>query len=166
MKCGYFDEAEAKSLDDDLEGLVTSYINEATFAKQSQSTQSIQGFNTPGAIALKHFSRLGVRSAITKNNAFHEESEFRFVFVMNRDTAQSDLEFRAGRSSLTPYFEIPLAWDGQPIEIKKIIVGPCPYPNEAIESVKMLLKKENIGRVEVVPSEIPYRNWKSESALN
>jgi hypothetical protein len=158
IRCRYFDDAEGRCLAEDLEDLVTSYINEATTAKQSQSIGSIKGFNNPGAIALKHFLQLGIRSAITKDYAFHEESEFRFVFVLNRDNTQTDLEFRTGRSSLTPYFKIPLVWDSQPIEVKKIIIGPCPYPNEAIESVKMLLKKENIGGVEVASSKIPYRN--------
>lgn len=158
IKCRYFDESEEKSLDKDLEDLVTSYINEATSAKQSRSTRSMQGLNSPGAIALKHFLPLGIRSAVTKDNAFHEESEYRLAFVLNKNNTQSDLEFRQGNSMPVPYLKVPLCLNERPMEIKEIIVGPCPYPNEAIESVKMLLKKENIGGFEVVPSKIPYRN--------
>jgi hypothetical protein len=60
---------------------------------------------------------------------------------------------------LTPYFEVPLEWKGQLIDIKEIIVGPCPHPIEAVESVKMLLKNNGIPGVVVVASKIPYRNW-------
>jgi hypothetical protein len=59
---------------------------------------------------------------------------------------------------LIPYLEVPLRWDDQPIEIKEIIVGPCQYPDSAIKSVEMLLKKEGVLGVEVKDSKIPYRN--------
>jgi Protein of unknown function (DUF2971) len=158
-RCKYCDEKEESDLRNDIEALVTSYINEAVSTKQSPVKGAKEGFHTPAAIALKHFLPLGIRSAVTKDNAFREEAEWRLAFHLNRDNAHSDLEFRNGRSMLTPYFKVLLEWEGQQIDIKEIIVGPCPHPNEAVESVKMLLKKKGIDGVEVVPSKIPYRNW-------
>lgn len=159
-RCRYYDEKEEARLKKDAEDLVTSYLTEATSRKQSAAQDSgIEGFNTPGAIALKHFLSLGTRSAITKDEAFREEAEWRLALHLNRNDSHLDLEFRTGRSMLTPFFKIPLQWDGQPIDIKEIIVGPCPHPDEAIESVKMLLKNQGIRGVQVVSSQIPYRNW-------
>ncbi len=160
ISCRYHDETEEKCLRADVENLVTSFITEATSAKQSVSGVSgIEGFNTPGAIALKYFLPLGTRSAITKDEAFREEAEWRLAFHLNRSDAHSGLEFRPGRSMLTPYFSVPLEWQDQPIEIKEIIVGPCPHRDEAMNSVQMLLKREGIQGVEVKDSKIPYRNW-------
>jgi Protein of unknown function (DUF2971) len=157
--CRYYDDDEETHLKNDVENLVTSYINEAILAKQSSSEAGKSGFNTPGAIALRLFLSLGTRSAITKDKAFREEAEWRFALHLNRDIAHSDLEFRAGRSMITPYFKVPLEWEGQPIDIEEIIVGPCPHRDDAKKSVQMMLKKEGISGVEVIPSKIPYRNW-------
>jgi hypothetical protein len=60
---------------------------------------------------------------------------------------------------LTPYFRVPLEWQDQPVEIKEIIVGPCPHRDEAMNSIRMLLKKESIRGVEFKDSKIPFRNW-------
>jgi hypothetical protein len=157
--CRYYDKKEEERLKRDVEDIVTAYITEATSKKQSVPGTGIEGFNTPGAIALKYFLSLGTRSAITKDEAFSEEAEWRFAFHLNRNNTHSDLEFRAGHSMLTPYLRIPLEWDDQPIGIKEIIVGPCPHTDEAMRSVQMMLKTQGIQGVEVVPSKIPYRNW-------
>lgn len=154
--CRYYDEEEEGRLKKDVENLVTSYINEASSTKRSAVET---GFNTPGAIALKYFLSLGTRSAITKDKTFREEAEWRLAFHLNRTDTHSDLEFRTGRSMLTPYFEVPLQWEGQAIDIKEIVVGPCPHRGEAMESIKMLLKKNGIRGIEVRDSQIPYRNW-------
>lgn len=160
ISCRYYDEIEEKCLRSDVENLVTSFITEATSAKESVSGVSgIEGFKTPGAIALKYFLSLGTRSAITKDEAFREEAEWRLAFHLNRNDAHSGLEFRSGRSMLTPYFRVPLEWQDQPVEIKEIIVGPCPHRDEAMNSIRMLLKKESIRGVEFKDSKIPFRNW-------
>jgi hypothetical protein len=159
MRCRYNDEKEEKCLKNNVESLVTSYIKEAISTKQSSAQSGIDGFKTPGAIALKYFLSIGMRSAITKDKAFREEAEWRLAFHLNRNDTHSGLEFRTGRSMITPYFKVLLQWEGQPIDIKEIIVGPCPHPHEAIRSVEMLLKNQGIQGVVVVPSQIPYRNW-------
>jgi hypothetical protein len=157
--CRYCDEEEEKCLQDDVENLVTSYIKEAISTKQSSLETAIKGFNTPGAIAAKYFPPLGRLAAITKDKAFREEAEWRLAFHLNRNDTHSDLEFRPGRSMLTPYFRVLLEWEGQPINLREIIVGPCPHRDEAMNSVQMLLKKQGISGVEVKDSKIPYRNW-------
>jgi hypothetical protein len=58
-----------------------------------------------------------------------------------------------------PYLEVPLRLADQLIGICKVIVGPCPHPSEAAKSVEMLLQSAGFRGVEVVSSQIPYRNW-------
>lgn len=43
--------------------------------------------------------------------------------------------------------------------LKRIVVGPGPHTAEWTETIKLLLAKNAISGVNVVPSEIPYRNW-------
>jgi len=58
-----------------------------------------------------------------------------------------------------PYLKVPLRLQDQVIGIWKVIVGPCPHPSEAAKSIQMLLESEGFRSVEVVSSQIPYRNW-------
>ena len=164
-RCHYFEKKEEASLKKEIEDIVSSYIAEASAKKQSipeieVSRRGIEGFYTPGAIALKYFLPLGTRSAITKDAAFYEEAEWRLAFHVNTNQIQrhSDIKFRTGRSGPVPYLEVPLILKDEFIGIWKIIVGPCQHPDEAVNSVKMLLEREGFKGIEVVPSRIPYRN--------
>ena len=156
--CVYYDEREKQSLENEIEGLVSSYINSVHSNAEVKVASGTEGFRHPFAIAAGHFIPLGMRSAITKDYGFHEEIEWRLVFLLNQNSIPTDLKLRTGSSMLMPYIEIPLHWEDQPIEIKEIIVGPCQYPDSAIRSVEMLLKREEIYGVEVKDSNIPYRS--------
>jgi hypothetical protein len=158
LSCIYYDDKEKQSLENEIERLVSSYLNNASEVTEMPAVSGIEGFQHPFAIATGHFISLGTRSAITKDHGFHEEAEWRLAFLLNQNSIPADLKFRSGSSMLIPYLEVPLRWDDQPIEIKEIIVGPCQYPDSAIKSVEMLLKKEGVLGVEVKDSKIPYRN--------
>ncbi|MGB7549280.1 MAG: DUF2971 domain-containing protein [Terracidiphilus sp.] len=157
-RCVYYDEKEKQLLQGEIESLASSYFKEADLIAGAPVDKGIQGFKSLDAIALKHFISLGKSNAITKDYGFYEEEEWRFVFLLNQNSIPTDLKFRVGSSMLIPYLEIPLRWEDQRIEIKEIIIGPCPHPDDAIKSVEMLLKREGIPSVEVKGSKIPYRN--------
>jgi hypothetical protein len=59
---------------------------------------------------------------------------------------------------LIPYLKIPLNFQNQRVEIKRIYIGPSPNLPEALESVAMLLRKHGIYGVDVKSSMIPYRS--------
>ena len=159
LRCIYYDEEEERSLRDEIKGLVTAYIEEAAAAAKQPAGEGIQGFRTPAALAIRHFLKLGKRSAITKDNGFREEAEWRLAFLLQQNSTVTDIEFRPGSSMPVPYLKVPLRLEDQVIGIHKVIVGPCPHPSEAIKSVQMLLEGEGFRGVEVVSSKIPYRNW-------
>jgi hypothetical protein len=166
VACQYHGKEEEERLKREITQIMDSYISEANHSKKQTNpeTQTIEEKNKEireiGTIAMKHFFPLGKQRAMTKDKAFHEEAEWRLVFQVEKTgTADSEPEFRPGRSMLTPYFKVPLEWENHPIEIKKIFVGPCPHEEEAVKSVQMLLRKHGISGVDVKYCKIPYRNW-------
>jgi hypothetical protein len=106
-------------------------------------------------------------AALMKHEGFHAEEEWRIVLVDESGRISRNVEFRQGKSQLVPYVKISWKKEGAPTLIRRIVVGPTPNKDDAVKAVKMLLEKLDIqiksedypDGVEVVPSEIPYRNW-------
>jgi len=160
VPCRYCDKPEEESLKREIEQIVDSYAADAGQANLHVIPEMKERFNKRGAVAKKHFFPLGKRRALTKDQSFREEAEWRLVFQLERaGTSNSEPEFRPGRSMLIPYFQIELTWENQALEIPEIIVGPCPHPLEAKRSVERLMRKEGVRKFEVRNSKIPYRNW-------
>jgi hypothetical protein len=102
-----------------------------------------------------------------KDEAFSEEREWRIVFhairekVLEAHRAEPDrklVEFRPGKFGVTPYVDFPLNLKTNN-PLRRIVVGPCPHMEEAVDAVKFLLAANGIQGVEVEDSKIPYRNW-------
>lgn len=96
-----------------------------------------------------------------KNAAFYQEREWRLVTYMDKAN-QARIRFRAGKSMVTPYTEVDLssAKSTEPaVGLKSIIVGPCPFPDLAIASVRMLLEATGHEECDVRASTIPFRTW-------
>jgi len=91
-----------------------------------------------------------------KHYGFREEYEWRATFVAEN---QEMCSFRESIFGLTPYLTIGLDLSKSPFPLKKIAVGPGPHRDEWVQTVNLLLAKYAISGVEVVPSQIPYRNW-------
>jgi hypothetical protein len=159
VKCIYYDEEEKKSLKGEIGKLVSAYVEDAAMAAKVPVGEGILGFRTPAALAIKHFIKLGRRAAITKDDGFREEAEWRLAFLLQQNSNVTDIEFRPGSSMPVPYLKIPLRLEDQFIGIFEVIVGPCPHPGEAVKSIQMLFESEGFRGVKVVSSEIPYRNW-------
>jgi hypothetical protein len=125
-----------------------------------------------GVIDGQYFSREAARF---KDEAFSEECEWRIVVNVERqklldahcsDYSSPIIHFRHGKFGVTPYIDLPLQLTSSDSPLRRIVVGPSPYEEEAVEGVKLLLESKgikmktqtsNVG-VEVVPSKIPYRN--------
>jgi hypothetical protein len=102
---------------------------------------------------------LALYGASLKHEGFRAESEWRIALVRENGFPFTDLKFRQLKSLIAPYVPIPLKLDGCPIQILRVVVGPAPHMDEAVDAVKFLLAKNNVPVSEVVPSKIPYRNW-------
>ncbi|WP_146491916.1 DUF2971 domain-containing protein [Vibrio sp. T20] len=105
--------------------------------------------------------KLGAISPIIKDVSFAEESEWRLFSTRTFE----ELNFRAGRSMLTPYFRFSLGEDTKAL-IDDIIVGHTPHAELAVRSTEAFLTKNHppVGgdytcQFEVRPSSIPFRNW-------
>ncbi|HZP05683.1 MAG TPA: DUF2971 domain-containing protein [Terracidiphilus sp.] len=160
VACQYCDPSEEESLKCEITQIVDSYMGEAQKLGQQAAAGPKEELGAVAAIAKKHIFPLGKRRAMTKDHAFQEEAEWRLVFQLEtRGTTDSEPEFRIGRSMPIPFFKVDLTWEGQGLEIPEIIVGPCPHPLEAKNSVERLLRKVGVRKFEVRNSKIPYRNW-------
>jgi hypothetical protein len=98
-------------------------------------------------------------AATLKNEKFTAEKEWRIILLLACGNAFDAVKFRRVKSLVVPYVCIPLAWDGQAIEIDRIIVGPTPHKEQARLSIEMLLKRYKVKFGEIAESRVPYRNW-------
>jgi hypothetical protein len=111
-----------------------------------------------------------------KDEAFSEEHEWRILFVVNRQNLLEKqlltqgipiIHFRSGRFGVTPFIELPLGLTTPNSPLRRIVIGPSPHEDEAVRAVEFLLASRGIKiktkkspeGVEVLPSQIPYRNW-------
>lgn len=98
-------------------------------------------------------------AASLKLKGFEEEEEWRIALFLREKTNPDFLKFRPGNSMPAPYLEIDLKLGARWIDVEEVIVGPCPNPKEASQSVELLLRSNDFHSVRVIPSGIPYRNW-------
>lgn len=100
-----------------------------------------------------------------KHEKFSQECEWRLVVNLRKcDSARTpETKFRAGRSFLVPYIEIPFL-KRPPID--SITIGPTPHPDAARVAIKHLIASETYrrhvhgtARAPVEVSSIPYRDW-------
>ena len=117
-----------------------------------------------------------INATLFKDNAYFEEKEWRIVILSfdygipeSNEPNESGIlvKYRSGVIGITPYIEFPLGLRTAESPLRKIVVGPTPYMDQAVKGVEMLLEYKGIrlkskdypDGVEVVPSKIPYRNW-------
>ena len=90
-----------------------------------------------------------------KNYGFHEESEWRVI--ANNPAATK--KFRAARSYVVPYIELPVFADAASEILREVIVGPNPNQDRCAVSVRLLLHELRFNNVEVKSSRIPFNSW-------
>jgi len=96
-------------------------------------------------------------AATLKHEKFVAEKEWRILLVQAGGNVPDTVKFRRVKSLVVPYVCIPVAWDGQPIEIYRIVVGPTPHKEQAKQSIEMLPKRHKVKFFEVVESRVSYR---------
>jgi hypothetical protein len=95
---------------------------------------------------------------LLKHRSFGGEREWRIITTPH-SCGIPRFCFRPGTSTLTPYYRFPLAEEGIPFRVSRVIVGPTPHEREARASVGSLLVRLGLNEVAVTNSEVPYRNW-------
>lgn len=97
-------------------------------------------------------------AAMIKNPVFAEEKEWRLMSpVVGYD--DKAVQYRAGRSTLLPYVEFPLAADdSEPIHVSEVILGPTPAGSlSEWAALKMIMSKNVKLDIGVSSSSIPFR---------
>jgi len=137
-RCIYSEADQATLLDLLVEDCVTfSLALTAAAAKKDIS----------GALEL-----LNVFAPIMKNAHFRDEHEWRFIA---RRVKPKELDFRRGRSSITPYKVIPLAG----VKIDEIVVGPTPSRDLSRDAVEQFALKFGHLDTRVRNTHVPFRSW-------
>jgi len=97
---------------------------------------------------------------VFKNEGFYEEKEQRFVFQLS-DTMRHNhlIGFHDNSIGRAPHISIPLGLKEQNSPLMKITVRPTPETEQVAIRLRIVLEKMGIFGVNVVPSQIPYRNW-------
>ena len=98
--------------------------------------------------------------AFFKDPSFSEEQEWRLVAYSE---SNDDVHVRPGKSSLLPYYEIPMTRRDAAF-IDSVRIGPCPHPELAEAAVRKLLMRRNVMsesnlRTNVIRSTVPFRDW-------
>ena len=159
IKCIYDPHEQDKIISDMIEKLVYEFMNEhPLFDPYAKKT-----FFKSGDVFL---DRLAEISPKIKDVSFAEEAEWRIIGRVPFET----LEFRPGKSTLTPYCKIKIAM-GHKRDFHKliaeIIVGHTPHPELALKSTEAFIIKcfsppeedECSSPIDIKISRIPFRNW-------
>jgi hypothetical protein len=110
--------------------------------------------------------RLAKLAPKIKDASFKEEKEWRIISKVKF----SDLEFRSGKSMLTPFAKLSFGTSKNRHSsslVDEIIVGHTPHPDLAVNSTESFLTKHMLpGQrdsydcpIKVRKSTIPFRNW-------
>lgn len=163
-KCSY-DDPEESSLAERLERIVESAWKESLEKiSASASNDLLKNAIRSLPVNIMEYVKL---AAFAKHKAFEEEKEWRIVIIVEEGPRSKLIIFRQGKSMVVPYMEFSWKDSGLPNPIRRVVVGPTPNKDEAVRAVEMLLERNGISLrsedcpdgVEVVPSQIPYRNW-------
>jgi hypothetical protein len=84
VPCRYFDRPEEESMKREIEQIFVSYVADAGHANLQAITELQERLKKLGVLGRKHFFPLGKRRALTKDQSFREEAEWRLVFQLER----------------------------------------------------------------------------------
>jgi hypothetical protein len=104
---------------------------------------------------IKH---LVIYGPMLKHETFKEEHEWRLISYPLR-AGHEQMEYRSGKSMITPHFCFKLCHDNKPIKLHQIVVGPTPHSKQAMNSVTGLCIKYEIKYGSIGYTKTPYRNW-------
>jgi hypothetical protein len=131
----------------------------AVFDSTGKDVAAITGRKNLDEVVLKYAQT----APFLKHRSFHEEAEYRLVFVCLRSSKipagekrpAKEIKVRAKSGLLTPFIEL-FGNKNLLSSVKSIVVGPHPLQEKQEEAVKMLLENEKMY-ASVRRSEIPYR---------
>lgn len=91
-----------------------------------------------------------------KHSSFKEEAEWRMVSSA-KDCTDPSYKFRAGKSTIIPYYIFSLGERTNELPIREVVVGPNPNQELATNPISSLFSKYGISKWEISTSKIPFR---------
>jgi hypothetical protein len=100
-------------------------------------------------------------AALLKNPQFHEEQEWRLVSPVVTNQAVTPIEYREGRSTLTPYLNFTLPSSSEKrVDLEHVYVGPAQSSNHTMSSVSTYLTRNRSNPLRgITYCAIPHRTW-------
>lgn len=101
---------------------------------------------------------------LLKHESFSDEGEWRLISGPILPIA-ADFRFRAGVSTIVPYYGVSLDQSKQQkFSPVRVVVGPTPHPDEAAHAVRLFLVRSHMEKCAldkdgVIDSIVPYRSW-------
>ncbi len=147
-----YDEDSQSGLVEQVVDAVFAYAN-TIWVQEPDNSQRIfrEAFQEFGAL-------LALVSPIIKDRSFQEEAEWRLV-SLPRTIDRTEWQFRAGRSSLIPYYPVTLADANHEFKLDSVVVGPTPNPGLAASALESAALTKAVTIREILSSSIPFRDW-------
>ncbi|MCK4447340.1 MAG: DUF2971 domain-containing protein [Candidatus Marinimicrobia bacterium] len=95
-------------------------------------------------------------ASVLKDDSFLEEKEWRLIYFKSKKEDSTQINFRAGTSTIIPYVELQLQTKFGLFPLSEIIIGPNQYKQLAKESLKIYLNSLNL-KCKTAFSSVPYR---------
>ena len=155
-KCVYDEHDQKKTIIPMLQGLARSIDDELKDVPTKDSA-------TIKEILEKHVRDFFVGflpiAPTFKSCHFDKEEEWRLVSPTYYSYNHPNVQFRVGKSMITPYFKFDLTKETDNLPIDEIIIGPTPHEELSRKSVEQLVYKHGLSECKVNPSKIPFRGW-------
>lgn len=157
VQCIYDPKKQENQISEMIDKMVSDFNHE------EEPDYKMDPYYESGDVFLERLAKI---APTLKDVSFAEEAEWRILATVNFEK----LEFRAGRSMLTPYCRISLDCrknnDFNRL-ISEVIVGHTPHPDLAISSTQAFILKhfppidddDYKCPIVVKKSSIPFRNW-------
>jgi hypothetical protein len=97
-------------------------------------------------------------AALLKNSSFRQEDEWRLI-SKPKSCGSARFRFRTARTTLIPYYSIPIRDNSTIVKLHQIVCGPTPDSALAMSSLQALLIKHNYKHTQVLESRIPLRQF-------
>lgn len=157
IKCIYNKEIQKNKISELIDAIVCE------FGHEPEPDYKMEPYYDSGEVFLERLAKI---APTLKDSSFAEEAEWRIISKVNFE----QLEFRSGRSMLTPYFKISLdCRKNRDFDrlIDEIFVGHTPHPDLAVSATEAFILKHFppvVGDnykcpIDVKKSSIPFRNW-------
>jgi hypothetical protein len=159
IKCLYDETTQGERIRDFVSKLLGSVEADLKASHQTPESNPILRALSGDYTAIWPYHQEIIRCAATlKHEAFNEEHEWRLVSRGAPIAGALGCRFRETPNTIVPYRSIPLSFEGEPLPLEEIIIGPGPLKRLTQVSVwNMLLQESLLRECKVVTSKIEYR---------